>query len=107
MTKTTIEQLHSAEVTWGKAWRFAIQPLALLLVSLACFVVMNMVDDIKTTLVSMQALISKQGDTLLDLNGKVNYGVVQRIDALERSHGELQARVSGLEREKAGVGGRP
>lgn len=103
MTKPTIEQLHSAEVTWGKAWRFAIQPLVMLLLSLACFFVLNMVGDIKSSIVSVQTLISRQGETLSDLNGKVNYGVIQRIDALERQHGELQTRVSELEREKAGI----
>lgn len=78
------------EATWEKAWRYGIQPLITLIGSIAIWWVTS-------TVARMDTSLSKQAELISDINGKVNYGVIQRIESLERSKNDLEIRVRTLE----------
>jgi hypothetical protein len=98
LSASTPEQLAAAESVWTKAWVFVIRPLLAVIVGLVCWFATGSISSTNSKLDAMVALQQKQGETITDINGKINYGVIQRINSLETRTSDLESRMRESER---------
>lgn len=90
-----------ADSTFARVLSRVVQPIAMILLGLVAWFSQRSIDNIDRGMQEQAKRGEVQAALLADIKGKVDYGVIQRIESLERRQGELESMLRVTLKERA------